>query len=144
MAILGDLYRSRRLFSYRDNFGANAFINYYYSYLLFKDNTVFIFSSSPMFSSGSSQLTSFEDEKTLERIDIILKEASKSTVKKSGSKLEFNLQAQTLNDNGVAEAIIRLYEAYITHTQLSLKVWERNKNNEPIINEIFELVNLKR
>jgi hypothetical protein len=73
------IFRSKKLSSYEDNYGGNAFDNYYYNYILFRDNSVYRFHSSPMMSSSKLKLiNSFEDKKTIGSINLLLKNASKA------------------------------------------------------------------
>lgn len=144
MVILNDLYRSKKMSSYEDNYGGNVFNNYYYSYLLFRYNNVFLFSSSPMFSSSKIKpITSFDDSKTIKNIEIILKNASTSTFENiETNTVIFNLPVQIVNEQGGIFEVNRIYNAIFEQGNmfLKLKAWNESTPDELIVTEEFEQI----
>jgi hypothetical protein len=147
MAILTMLYRSTKLNRYEDNYGGNAFDNYYYSYLFIQDNIIYLFSSNPMCSSSKLKpIQSFDDRKTIENMDVILENTSRSVYEenKEGS-LTFSLPAQAINEQGDIIVVTRTYFAVFENDKMSLKLKASDENdlNRSVIETEFERVTIK-
>lgn len=138
------LYRSKKMFSYEDNYGGNVFENYYYTYLVLKDDIIFIFSSSPMYSSSKLKpITSFDDSNTLNKLDIMLKTASNSTYENiEKHTIKFILPIHIADKRGSVIVINRIYNAFISEIDklLKLKAWNDNEPNKLVVEEEFERI----
>jgi hypothetical protein len=147
MAVLNHLYRSLKISSYEDNYGGNVFDIYYYSYLLLQNNLIYIFSSSPMFSSSKLKpINSFDDYKTIKSIDIILKNASHAVyIKNSKVEITFELPVQVANLQGEIIEINRIYSAVLKNDGKFLKLKAFNDNNPDVfvIDSEFEKIDFK-
>ncbi len=134
------------MFSYEDNYGGNVFDNLYYSYLFFRENHVFIFTSSPMFSTSKLKpLKSFDDIKTLKNLDVILKNATRCDYRNVDRNIiEFNLPIQTENEIGEIIEVTRIYKAILENNNKSLilNAWNENTPGRIEINEGFEQIKL--
>ena len=144
MAVLERLFRSIKISSYEDNYGGNAFDNYYYSYILFKNNLIYIFSSSPMYSSSKLKpIQSFNDAKTIKNIKVILKNATYAEYKKtSKNEIIFNLPAQVVGEQGEIISVNRIYKLIIENDGklLSLNAYNENSPNLIVIDMKFEKI----
>ncbi len=144
MAILKALYRSKKMFSYEDNYGGNVFQNCYYTYLLLRENCMCIFSSSPMVSrSKMNPITSFDDSKTLAKLEIILKNASWSIFEFiDESTIRFAMQVQSIDNSGEVVELRRIYNAttFDEGNKLNLMAWHESDSEKIVVNEEFERI----
>lgn len=147
MAVLNSLYRSLKMSSYEDNFGGNVFDNYYYSYLLLQNNLIYIFSSSPMYSSSKlTPIQFFDDSKTLKNINVILKNASHSEYKKiKDDEIVFNLPVQVADLKGEIVEVNRIYSAVLENDGeiLNVKAFDENNPDVFVIDSEFERIEIK-
>ena len=147
MAVLNSLYRSLKMSSYEDNYGGNVFDNYYYSYLLLQNNLIYIFSSSPMYSSSKlTPIQFFDDSKTLKNINVILKNASHSEYKKiKEDEIVFNLPVQVADLKGAIIEVNRIYSAVLENDgeNLNIKAFDENNPYVFVIDSEFERIEIK-
>ena len=133
--------------SYEDNYGGNVFDNYYYSYLLLQNNLIYIFSSSPMYSSSKLKpINSFNDRKTIKSLDIILKNASYSEYKNiSEDEIIFSLPVQVANEHGEIIEVNRIYSAGLKNDEklLMLKAFDENNSDVLVVDSEFERIDFK-
>ena len=133
--------------SYEDNYGGNVFDNYYYSYLLLQNNLIYIFSSSPMYSSSKLKpINSFNDRKTIKSLDIILKNASYSEYKNiSEDEIIFSLPVQVANEHGEIIEVNRIYSAGLKNDEklLMLKAFDENNSDVLVVDSEFERKDFK-
>lgn len=144
MAVLNPLYRSLKMSSYEDNYGGNVFDNYYYSYLLLQNNLIYIFSSSPIYSSSKlTPIQFFDDSKTLKNIDVILKNASNSEYKRiKEDEISFSLPVQIADEQGEIIEVNWIYSAVLENDGkiLKLKAFDENNPDVFVIDSEFERV----
>lgn len=144
MAVLNPLYRSLKMSSYEDNYGGNVFDNYYYSYLLLQNNLIYIFSSSPIYSSSKlTPIQFFDDSKTLKNIDVILKNASHSEYKRiKEDEISFSLPVQIADEQGEIIEVNWIYSAVLENDGkiLKLKAFDENNPDVFVIDSEFERV----
>lgn len=129
---LGQLYRSKRIFSNGDN--------YYYSYLFIDDKNVHVFSSNPMYAS-STRIIGFDDRKTIEILDAIIASTPALVYTKEDDVLEFSMLIKLTINTGEIIRITRYYIATLKGNNLKLEV--RDENNEPLsYEEQFEIIEM--